>query len=278
MSTQTVIVTGAARGIGLATARRFFTDGWCVVLVDADEAAGELAMDELTLGDPDRARAVFVHADISEPLHVHNLMAETLTSFGRVDCLVNNAGIVRAGGIRDLAVEDFDRVLATNLRGAFLVTQAVVRQMMEEVDARDDRSQLSTKPYSIINMSSLNDRLAIPEILAYVTSKGGLSAMTRSLSLELAPFGIRVNAVAPGSIRTDMAAGVLSDPAAYRRAMSRTPLGRMGNPDEVAGVVAFLASEDASYITGETIYVDGGRSALNYTVETETAEGDDAPV
>jgi len=266
MSTRTVIITGAARGIGLACARRFFEDGWCVVLIDSDESAGELAMDELTVGDPTHARAVFVHADISEPLHVHNLMAETLTSFGRVDCLVNNAGIIRAGGIMDLDVAEFDRVLATNLRGAFLVTQAVVRQMMEEIEARDDRSQLGAKPYSIINMSSVNDRLAIPEILAYVTSKGGLGAMTRSLSLELAAYGIRVNAVAPGSIRTDMAAGVLADPAAYRRAMSRTPLGRMGNADEVAGVVAFLASEDASYVTGETIYVDGGRSALNYTV------------
>jgi len=266
MSAKTVIVTGAARGIGLSCARRFFEDGWNVVLVDNNEAAGEIAMEELTVGDPDHKRAVFVHADISEPLHVHNLIAETLTSFGSVDCLINNAGIVKTGGIRDLDVTDFDRVLATNLRGAFLVAQAVVRQMVEEIESRDDRSRLSERPYSIINMSSINDRLAIPEIMAYVVSKGGLGGMTRSMAIELAPFGIRVNAVAPGSIRTDMAAGVLADPDAFDRAMSRTPLGRMGNADEVAGVVAFLASEDASYMTGETLYVDGGRSALNYVM------------
>ena len=266
MESRTCIVTGAARGIGLACARRFFEDGWNVVMVDSDETAGEMALDELSVGDPQHKRAVFVHADISEPLSVHNLMAETLSSFGAVDCLVNNAGIVRAGGIRDLDVADFDRVLGVNLRGAFLVARAVVRQMMEEIDSRDDRSRLADRPYSIINMSSINDRVAIPEALAYVVSKGGLGGLTRSLAIELAPFGIRVNAVAPGTIRTDMAAGVLSSPEALDRALSRTPLGRMGNADEVAGTVAFLASEDASYITGETIYVDGGRSALNYTM------------
>ena len=276
MSAKTVIVTGAARGIGLACARRFFEDGCNVVLVDRDEAAGEIAMDELTVGDPDHKRAVFVNADISEPLHVHNLMAETLSSFGSVDVLVNNAGIVVPGGIRDLDVADFDRVIGTNLRGAFLVAQAVVRQMMEEIESRDDRSRLSERPYSIINMSSINDRLAIPEILAYVTSKGGLGGMTRSLAIELAPFGIRVNAVAPGSIRTDMAAGVLGDPEALERALSRTPLGRMGNADEVAGVVAFLAGPDSSYMTGETLYVDGGRSALNYTMNQRRPSDDAA--
>ena len=271
---RTVIVTGAARGIGLACARRFLADGWQVVLVDADDAAGEVAMDELAIAGRDPSRATFVHADISRPLDVHNLMAEALSSFGSIDCLINNAGIVRAGGIRDLDVEEFDRVLATNLRGAFLVSQAVVRHMMAEIEERDDRSRLSRRPYSIINMSSINDRLAIPSILAYVVSKGGMGGLTRSMSLELAPHGIRVNAVAPGSIRTDMAAGVLADPEALERALSRTPLGRMGNADEVAGVCAFLASDDASYVTGETLYVDGGRSALNYTMPRAVAPPD----
>ena len=262
---RTVVITGAARGIGLACARRFLADGWQVVIVDADADEGAVASEELDVRDD--GPSVFVHADISRPLDVHNLMAEAVSRFGGVDCLINNAAIVRNGGIIDLDVDEFDRVLATNLRGAFLVSQAVVRHMVEQIENRDDRSRASLKPYSIINMSSINDRLAIPSILAYVVSKGGLGGLTRSLSLELAPYGIRVNAVAPGSIRTDMAAGVLADPDALDRALSRTPLGRMGNPDEVAGVCAFLASEDASYITGETLYVDGGRSALNYTMD-----------
>ena len=266
---KTVVITGAARGIGLACARRFLRDGWQVVLVDSDSEAGAIAADELDIRDD--GPSVFVHADISKPLDVHNLMAETISRFGSVDCLINNAAIIRAGGILQLDVDEFDLTLATNLRGAFLVSQAVVRHMVEQIEDRDDRSRAGLKPYSIINMSSINDRLAIPSILAYVVSKGGLGGLTRSLSLELAPYGIRVNAVAPGSIRTDMAAGVLADPAALDRALSRTPLGRMGNPDEVAGVCAFLAGEDASYITGETLYVDGGRSALNYTMDRQAA-------
>ena len=202
MDLRTVIVTGAARGIGLACARRFYADGWAVILVDRDERAGAAALEDV-LGDVasgnaagEGRHAVFVHADISDPLHVHNLMAETRASFGRVDGLVNNAGVVATGGIATLEPAEFDRVLATNLRGAFLVTRAVVRAMVEEIEARDDRSRLGQRPYFITNMSSVNDRLAIPDILAYVVSKGGLSAMTRALSLELAPLGIRVNAVA----------------------------------------------------------------------------------
>ena len=205
---------------------------------------------------------------------VHNLIAESLTAFGHIDVLINNAGIAFKGDILSLSEDDFDRVLAVNLRGAFLVSKAVVKQMVEEIDNRDDRSGLSQRPYSIINMSSINEDVAIPDYLAYTVSKGGMRQMTRAMALELAPRGIRVNAIGPGSIKTNMLEGVAGDKSAHEKIMARTPMGRIGNSDEVAGVAAFLASEDASYITGQTIYVDGGRLALNYTMTPKKLEED----
>jgi NAD(P)-dependent dehydrogenase (short-subunit alcohol dehydrogenase family) len=128
------------------------------------------------------------------------------------------------------------------------------------------QAESGRKPGAIINMSSVNDTLAIPTIVSYCMSKGGVSQLTRATSIYLAPYGIRVNAIGPGSIRTDMYKGVVADPAAVKRVMSRTPMGRPGEPAEVASIAAFLASDDASYVTGETIYVDGGRMPLNYVV------------
>ncbi len=154
---------------------------------------------------------------------------------------------------------DYDRVLGINLKGSFLMLQACARQMVKQ-------AQAGRKPGNIVNMSSVNDTLAIPGIVTYCISKGGVSQLTRATSIALAPHGIRVNAIGPGTINTDMAKGVLADKAALNRAMSRTPLGRVAEPSEVASIAAFLASDDASYVTGETIYVDGGRMPLNYTV------------
>lgn len=267
MSDRVVIVTGAAAGIGLACARRFYADGYNVILADRDEEAGQKAAQDL---NAEGRRAVFVPCDVSDRLSVHNLMAMTLNQFGRVDVLINNAAIALPGGILDLSVDDFDRVLSVNLRGAFLVSKVVTEFMIEEIDNREDRSRLNERPYAIINMSSVNDRVAIPDYLAYTVSKGGLQQMTKAMALELAPYGIRVNAIGPGSVRTDMLAGVVGDEKAMAKIFARTPLGRVAQPEEVAGVAAFLASEDASYVTGETIYVDGGRMALNYTMPSRT--------
>jgi len=255
------IVTGAAKGIGFACARRLLEDGNKVVLADINLADGKKALSEL---GSSKERALFVECDVSNKLEVHNLVAETLSAFGRIDGLVNNAGIAVKGGALDISESDFDRVLAVNLRGAFLVSKAVAKYMVDEIDGREDRSRLTERPYSIINMSSINDTVALPDYLAYTVSKGGLLQMTRSMALELAPYGIRVNAVGPGSVKTDMLAGVAGD--ALEKIHSRTPLGRVALPDEVAGVVSFLAGEDSSYITGQCIYVDGGRLALNYTM------------
>lgn len=269
MSDRVVIITGAAKGIGLACARRFFDNGYNIVLADRDESTGIKAAADI---DPEGRRAVFVHSDISDKLSVHNLMATTLNHFGRVDVLINNAGIALSGGVLDLSIEDFDRVLGVNLRGAFLVSKAVTKFMIEEIENREDRSRLTDRHYAIINMSSVNDRVAIPDYLAYTVSKGGLQQMTKSMALELAPYGIRVNAIGPGSVKTDMLADVVGDEKAMAKIFARTPLGRVAEADEVASVAAFLASKDASYVTGETIYVDGGRMALNYVMPPKETE------
>ncbi len=267
MANKTVIITGGARGIGLACAQRFFKDGWRVVIADRDEHAASEALDALGSG---AGKAIAVHCDVSDPLSVHNLVAETLSEYGRIDTLINNAGIAITGGSLELDVKDFDRVLAVNLRGAFLLSKAVAKHMVETLDNDDDRSGLSMPNLSIINMSSINARMALPDYLAYCVAKGGLNQLTNAMAIELAPHGIRVNSIGPGSVKTDMLAGVAGD--ALAMVHSRTPLGRVAQPDEIAGVAAFLAGDDASYITGECIYVDGGRSALNYIMKSGDAD------
>ena len=255
------IVTGAANGIGFACARRLLEDGYRVVLADIDKARGQQAIKEMGFGDDE---ALFVECDISKKLEVHNLIAESLSAFGGIDGLINNAGIAVKGGALDLTEDDYDRVIATNLRGSFLVSKAVANYFVSEIESREDRSRLTDRPYSIVNMSSINDTVAIPDYLAYTVSKGGLLQLTKSMALELAPYGIRVNAIGPGSVKTDMLSDVAGD--GLEKIYSRTPLGRLALPDEIAGVAAFLLGEDSSYITGQCIYVDGGRLALNYTM------------
>ncbi len=269
MANKVAIVTGGARGIGFACARRLLDDGYNVVIADVDEGAGRIALEGL---EAHAAHLHFVHCNVGDKLSVHNLIAETLSRFGSIDVLLNNAGIAFQGGILDLSPDDFDRVLNVNLKGAFLVSRAVVDYMVSEIENRDDRSRLTDKPYSIINMSSINDQVALPDYLAYNVSKGGLLQMTKSMALQLAPYGIRVNAVGPGSIKTEMLSSVAGSGKAFDKILMRTPMGRPGLPDEIASVVAFLASEDASYITGQCIYADGGRLALNYIMPLEGAE------
>lgn len=268
MEDRVVIITGAARGIGLGCARRFFEDGFSVVMADRDGVAGQLALREI--GADDSPRAVFLQCDVSDKLAVHNLMAETLARFGHVDVLINNAGVALKGGALDLSTEHFDQVMAVNLRGAFILSQAAAKHMVKRLEESDDRTDRYTNQgLCIINMSSINADLALPDYLAYCVSKGGLKQLTKAMALELAPYGIRVNAIAPGSIRTDMLAGVADNAEAQRTLLSRTPLGRAGHVDEVANIAAFLASDQSSYVTGETLVVDGGRMALNYTMPAD---------
>ena len=254
LENRIAIVTGGACGIGLAIVRRFISEGASVIIADVADAAGQSVAAS--------TGASYIHCDVSKAADVNALAAAAIARHGAIDILVNNAGIAPSGDFLEVTEAEYDRVLGINLKGAFLMLQACARHMVRQAKA-------GRKPGAIINMSSVNDTLAIPTIVSYCVSKGGVSQLTRSTSIYLAPHGIRVNAIGPGSIRTGMYSAVVNDPAAVRRAMSRTPLGRPGEPSEVAAIAAFLASDDASYVTGETIYADGGRMPLNYTVDVK---------
>jgi NAD(P)-dependent dehydrogenase (short-subunit alcohol dehydrogenase family) len=249
---RVAVVTGAAQGIGASCARRLAGDGAAVALWDIADATGQALADELVAGG---ARAHYVHCDVSRKADVDAALASSQQALGTVDALVNNAGIFKAADFLDITEADWDAVIAVNLTGAFLVAQAVSRVMATHGGG------------AIVNMSSVNGVMAIPSIASYNVSKGGIDQLTRVMALALADRGIRVNAVAPGTIATELAQrAVLGSEAARQRIMSRTPLQRLGDPQEIADVVAFLLSSASNYLTGEIVYADGGRRALNYTV------------
>ena len=238
------VVTGAAHGFGRAIAAAFVAEGAQVLLADIDaDGAARAAAD---LGQQ------AVTADVSRKSEIERIFAQVTEHWGGLDILVNNAGVTHAAELDDLTEDDFDRVFAINLKSALWATQAAARLMGEGS--------------AIVNMSSVNAVLAIPNQIPYAISKGAMKQLTNVTALALAPKGIRVNAIGPGSIMTAMLQGIMSDQAAQDRILSRTPLGRWGEPEEVAAIAVFLASSESSYITGQTIYPDGGRLGLNYTV------------
>ncbi len=253
---KTALVTGGAQGIGRACAERFAAEGARVVIADIDGDRGSAAAEALNAAHgAGGAVAAYVACDVGDKDQVDAAVAATVERFGGLDICVSNAGIIHTAGFLDVAEADFDRVLRVNLKGVFLTGQAAARRMVAQGNGG-----------AIINMSSINAVVAIPDQVPYVTAKGGVAQLTKVMALALAPHGIRVNAIGPGSIMTDLLKVVMHDEAARRKILSRTPMGRCGEVDEIAAVASFLASDDASYITGQTIYADGGRLSLNYTV------------
>lgn len=248
---KVVVITGAAQGIGRASAERFLSEGAKVVLGDIDAARVKATAAEI--GTAETVLAVVT--DVAKTADVNALIAAAVAKFGRVDVMLNNAGICPVADFLDFTEEQYDRTMAVNLRGAFFGTQAAGRQMIAQGEGG-----------VIINMSSINSGLANPSVAPYAISKGGMNQVTSTASIALAPHGIRVCGVGPGTIATEIIKGAFTERAGMNAILARTPIGRLGEPEEIASVVAFLASDDASYITGETIYPDGGRRILNYTV------------
>jgi NAD(P)-dependent dehydrogenase (short-subunit alcohol dehydrogenase family) len=247
------LITGGAQGIGEACARLFLDQGAKVVIVDIHNERGQSLASQL---QQQGHEILFIASDIGNKVEVDAVIKQVIAQHGRLDVLVSNAGIFKAAPFLDVSESDFDEVLRVNLKGAFLMGQAAARVMKDQGGG------------AIVHMSSVNGVLAIPEIASYNVSKGGLNQLTRAMALALADDGIRVNAVAPGTIATELASkAVLTSDEARNKILGRTPMKRLGDPSEVAHVVAFLASDAASYITGEVITVDGGRMALNYTVK-----------
>jgi glucose 1-dehydrogenase len=250
LSGKVAVITGAARGLGRACAERFLEEGASVVACDVDEKA----LDAVVAAYPTALKGVI--ANVKDRSDIARVISTAVETFGQVDIMINNAGIARNQDFLSVTDHDFDDVLGVNLKGAFIGTQEAARQMIAQGAGG-----------VIINMSSINALLANPSLATYAMSKGGMNQLTAVAAVALAPHGIRVVGIGPGTILTEMVEkAIMTSGEARRAVLSRTPIGRCGDPSEIAAVAAFLASADASYLTGQTIYPDGGRLVLNYTV------------
>jgi glucose 1-dehydrogenase len=242
---KTVLITGGSQGIGQGIAFRLAEEGADIVI----DYVGSSQPADATVAQIQKRgrRALAVEADISSVDQIHSMMKQAVDSFGGVDVLINNAGVEKHASIWEATEHDYDLVLTINLKGAFFASQAFAQHRMAV-----------KKPGKIINISSVHEELPFPHFTSYCASKGGVKMMMRNLSIELAPYGITVNNIAPGAIETPINTALLNDPPKLKALLGNIPLGRLGQVSDVGGVAAFLASSDADYITGATIVVDGG--------------------
>lgn len=245
LQNKVALVTGASSGIGLAIATRFAAEGAHVAVnyLPGGNRAEEAEKIAASFPTPSLA----VPADVSQRDAVERMVAQTVARFGRLDIAINNAGIEIKKPFLEVTDDEWRKVLAVNLFGAFLVSQAAARQMVQQGQGG-----------RLINISSVHEDIPFPQYTAYCASKGGVRMMMRNLAMELAPYKISVNNIAPGAIATPINQAVLDDPEARKNAISEIPWGRFGKPEEVAAVAVFLASDESEYVTGSTYYVDGG--------------------
>jgi glucose 1-dehydrogenase len=247
LADMTAIVTGATRGLGLAIAKAFVAEGALVVMTGRSAAEGQRAAEALG------PNASFVACDLENRAQLCALVDQADARFGRVDILVNNAGGLHRDNILDLPIEDYERVLALNLTAPLLLTQRVGRIMVRE-----------RKGGSIINVTSTGAAVCRPGGTPYHVSKAGLAMLTRITALDLGQYGIRANAIGPGTFATElMLSSTATTPGLRDALLETTPLGRFGELDELAAVAVFFASRDSSYVSGQSLYVDGGRLVLN---------------
>ena len=254
---RVAVITGSSKGIGKAIAMEFANAGYSVIINARNEEELKQAAEDISNSVKDRERIMPIPGDISQEPVCISLIESAIKQFGRIDVLVNNAGI---GGeskkIHELTEKDWDEVIDVNLKGAFLCTREAVKNMMKKRGSNNNN-------YSIINISSVHEQTPHPESAPYSASKGGMQMLTKTIALELADKGIRVNGIAPGAIATDMNKEVLENQEEKEKKEQGIPVHRIGQPEEIAKVALFLASEDASYVAGTTIYVDGGLTLVS---------------
>lgn len=248
---KSVLITGAGRGIGRAIAVKFAKEGANVVVNDLHD--DENAKETIRQAEAAGAKVVFLQADISQVNNVQALLPQAVAAFGSLDILVNNAGVEIHAPFWEVTEKQYDIVMNVNLKGMFFLTQAFVQYV-----------KAAARPGVIVNNSSVHEELPFPNFTAYCASKGGLQMVMRNLAVELAPLNIRINNVAPGAIKTPINADLLSKPELMNAVQNNISLHRFGEPEDVANVIAFLASDEAKYVTGSTYYVDGGL-AYHYT-------------
>ena len=242
---KVAIVTGSGSGIGQSIAVRFASEG-ATVVVDYRNHIDQ-AQETASKAEAAGGKTILVQADVSKLPDTQNLVDQAWQQLGRCDILVNNAGIEIESAFWDVTEKDYDAVLNVNLKGAFFLTQAFVRRL------RDAR-----QPGRVINISSVHEDMVFPNFSTYCASKGGIRMLMRDLSVELGPLGITINNIAPGAISTPINTKMMADKSELDALLANIPLGRMGTPEEVAGVALFLASDDGAYTTGSTYFVDGG--------------------